>query len=89
MGREDEWTIYNPDEFARYYRYRPLPVVFRATVIIVEMLLLGMNHLIEKDTQKRADKVFTFIQSQVFLGDLTITHMRLQVEQETFASCLQ
>ncbi|KAL2629763.1 hypothetical protein R1flu_014449 [Riccia fluitans] len=56
-GGEVEWSNYNPDEFARYYRYRPFPVAIRATVIIAEMLLLGMNQLVEKDIRKRAEKL--------------------------------
>ncbi|OAE27082.1 hypothetical protein AXG93_4278s1010 [Marchantia polymorpha subsp. ruderalis] len=52
-----EWTIYNPEEFSRYYRFRPFPVIRRATVIIVEMLLLGIGQTVEKDIQKRAARL--------------------------------
>lgn len=67
-----EWTIYNPEEFSRYYRFRPFPVIRRATVIIVEMLLLGIGQTVEKDIQKRAARVSRFLDFTYRLGYLYI-----------------
>ncbi|KAG0601172.1 hypothetical protein M758_11G089700 [Ceratodon purpureus] len=52
-----KWETYDPVAFKNYYRYRPLPVAFRAITIVSEVFMLTLWHWIEKDIQKRADKL--------------------------------
>lgn len=54
------WETYDPVAFGNYYKYRPLPVAFRALTIISEIGMLTFWHWVEKDIQKRAEKVCSF-----------------------------
>jgi hypothetical protein len=46
-----------PVAFAKYYRYRPLSVAFRALTIVSEIAMLVGWHWVEKSVEKRADNV--------------------------------
>ncbi|KAG0609226.1 hypothetical protein M758_8G168000 [Ceratodon purpureus] len=51
------WETYDPVAFQNYYRYRPLSVAFRAMTIVSEIAMLTYWHFVQKDIQKRADKL--------------------------------
>lgn len=51
------WQTYDPVAFQKYYRYRPFPVAFRAMTIVFEIGMLTFWHFVQKDIQKRAEKL--------------------------------
>jgi hypothetical protein len=53
-------AVYDPGALARHYRWRPLPVLWRACVITWEVGWLRLMSLMQDDITKRAEMVGTF-----------------------------